>query len=486
MRSKWWSTFMTMMLGVALAEGAAFAEPPQEPAAASARIALPTGTSAVRWTEELTTGEGSGELVRTREGLLFEPYAVMRRPEGQFQLTGLYTFPARRLEQPVDTIRPVLQAQSALGMGVEVDVRVRTANGAWTEWSTTRSGEAVRLPRGGTEVQVRLALQADEHGRGPVVREVKLEGTLEGGTASLSDVQTLATPLTYRIYATREGLVGGTTANGHVIKSYDRFVALPSRRALASNGGSEYQVRICYPVTGKCATTSVWDIGPWNTKDDYWNVSSTREMWKDLPQGKPEAQAAYQDGYNGGYDQFGRRPANPAGIDIADGTFWTDLGMSDNDWVNVTYLWTSGGGTSTGLIIDSNNSSNDTTKGYIEVSANWISASSTAGYYGSGYYYASTQAISDPATFWFYLPAAATKTIDAWWTAGTNRSATAPFIVWNASGTKLATVNVNQQLNGGQWNTLGTWSFTAGWNKVQLSRWTTEDSVVIADAIQVR
>jgi hypothetical protein len=209
-------------------------------------------------------------------------------------------------------------------------------------------------------------------------------------------------------------------------------------------------------------------------------------MWKDLPQGKPEAQAAYQDGYNGGYDQFGRRPANPAGIDIADGSFWYDLGLSNNDWVNVTYLWTSGGGTPTGLVIDSNNTNNDTTKGYIQLSANWISASSTPGYYGTSYYYASTQAISDPATFFFYLPAAATKTIDAWWTAGTNRSTTAPFVVFNAAGTKLATVNVNQQLNGGKWNTLGTWSFSAGWNKVQVSRWTTTGYNVIADAIQVR
>jgi hypothetical protein len=483
MRTKFRSTFMTMMLGVSLAGGTALAETPQQPAEASLRATPPGSASAVRWTEELATGEGTGELVRTAEGLRYEPYAVMRRAEGQIQLTGLYTFPARRLEQPVDTFRPLIQAQAALGMGVEVDVRVRSADGAWSEWRTSSAGEAVRLPWAGTEVQVRLALLADEHGRGPVVREVKLEGSLEGGT---SEGLATLTPLTYRIYATREGLVGGTTANGHVIKSYDRFVALPSRRALASNGGSEYQVRICYSVTGKCTTTSVWDVGPWNTKDDYWNPSSVREMWKDLPQGKPEAQAAYQDGYNGGYDQFGRRPSNPAGIDIADGTFWTDLGMSNTDWVSVTYLWTSGGGSTTGLIIDSNNTRNDTTKGYIELSANWISASSTAGYYGTGYYYASTQAVSDPATFWFYLPAAATKTIDAWWTAGTNRSTTAPFVVWNSNGTKLATVNANQQLNGGKWNTLGTWSFTAGWNKVQLSRWTTTGYVVVADAIQVR
>jgi hypothetical protein len=484
MHSKLRSAVMTLMVGGALAQSAAFAEPSQESASTSVLAVAPSGVSAQRWAEELATGEGTGELVRTREGLRFEPYAVMRRPEGQLRLTGLYTFPARGLEQPVDTVRPILRAETALGMDVEVDVRVRTASGAWTEWRTSTAGEAVRLPQAGTEVQVRLALLADEHGRGPLVRQVELEATLDGSSA-LAEPQPLAA-LTYRVYATREGLVGGTTANGHVIKSSDRFVALPSRRALASNGGSEYQVRVCYPVTGKCTTTSVWDIGPWNTKDDYWNPSSVREMWKDLPQGKPEAQAAYQSNYNGGLDQFGRRPANPAGIDLADGTFWTDLGMSNNDWVNVTYLWTTGG-TPAGLVIDSNNSNNDTTKGYIELAGtSWTSSTNVAGYYGSGYYASPTAALSEPATFWFYLPAAATKTIDAWWTSATDRSTTAPFIVWNSSGTKLATVNVNQQINGGKWNTLGTWSFTAGWNKVQLSRWTTSGYYVIADAIQVR
>jgi hypothetical protein len=479
MHSKVRSTFTTMMLGVSLAGGAALAEAPREPATESLRAS----TGALEWTEELGTGQGTGELVRTQDGLVYEPYNVMRRPEGLRTLTGLYTFPARRLERPVDTVRPLIRAQRAFGTSVEVDVRVRSASGGWSEWSISSAGEAVRLPWAGTEVQVRLALVADEHGRGPVVHEVKLEGTLEGGTSE--GTPSLAA-LTYRIYATREGLVGGTTANGHVIKSYDRFVALPSRRALATNGGTEYQVRICYSVTGKCTTTSVWDVGPWNTKDDYWNPSATREMWKDLPQGKPEAQAAYQDGYNGGLDQFGRRPANPAGIDIADGTFWTDLGMSNNDWVSVTYLWTTGGTPTTGLIIDNNNAANDTTKGYIELTGTWTATSGTAGYYGTNYVYASTAAVSEPATFWFYLSAAATKTIDARWTSGTNRSAAAPYIIKDASGATLATVYKNQQTGGGAWSTLGTWSFPAGWNKVQLSRWATTGYIVVADAIQVR
>lgn len=144
------------------------------------------------------------------------------------------------------------------------------------------------------------------------------------------------------------------------------------------------------------------------------------------------------------------------------------------------------GATSTAIIVDSNNANNDSAKGYVEVSGNWTSSASTAGYYGSGYWFANTAAVSDPATFWFYLPAAATRSIDAWWTAGTNRAPSAPFLVYNAAGTKLATVNKDQRVNGGQWNTLGTWSFSAGWNKVQLSRWTTSGYVVIADAVRVR
>jgi hypothetical protein len=212
-------------------------------------------------------------------------------------------------------------------------------------------------------------------------------------------------------------------------------------------------------------------------------------MWKNLPQGKPEAQAAYQDGFNGGLDQFGRRPANPAGIDIADGTFWTDLGMSNNDWVDVTYLWTSGGTPPppTGLVIDSNNAANDSTKGYVEFTGtSWAASTNVAGYYGSGYNASPTAAVSEPATFWFYVPTAGSKTIDAWWTSATDRSTAAPFIVWDANGTQLANVKVNQQINGGRWNTLGTWNFPAGWNKVQLSRWASAGFYVIADAIQVR
>ena len=147
-------------------------------------------------------------------------------------------------------------------------------------------------------------------------------------------------PKTYRVFATREGLVGRTTANGHVITARDHFVALPSRRGALAEGQQPIQGQGLLPGNGRCETAPVWDVGPWNTRDDYWNPSTVRQNWSDLPQGKPEAQAAYANGYNGGRDQFGRKVANPAGIDLADGTFWDGLGMTNNAWVTVTYLWT--------------------------------------------------------------------------------------------------------------------------------------------------
>jgi len=152
--------------------------------------------------------------------------------------------------------------------------------------------------------------------------------------------------LTLTIYATREGLVGGTTANGYVIKERDHFVALPSTQVLCSKGGYEFQVKLEH--NGYTEIVPVWDIGPWNIHDNYWALEDERTIYqylKDdgqgggLGQGLPEAQAAYQDDFNSGRDEYRRRVVNPAGIDLADGTFWDGLNLSDNAWITVKYLW---------------------------------------------------------------------------------------------------------------------------------------------------
>ena len=76
--------------------------------------------------------------------------------------------------------------------------------------------------------------------------------------------------------------------------------------------------------------------------------------------------------------------------------------------------------------------------------------------------------------------------VEAWWPAASDRSSSAPFIIFDGNGNQLDTVYVNQKSSGGQWVTLGTYNFTAGWNVVGLSRWTTPGSVVVADAVRFR
>ncbi|MCC6555485.1 MAG: N-acetylmuramoyl-L-alanine amidase [Polyangiaceae bacterium] len=154
-----------------------------------------------------------------------------------------------------------------------------------------------------------------------------------------------------------------------------------------------------------------------------------------------------------------------------------------SDYINK--IKASCGDTGGGVIIDSNNANNDTNSYYISVSSSWTASTNVAGYYGTGYYVASTQAISDGASFYFYLPSAAARTVSAWWTAAGDRSTSAPFVMFNASSANLGTVSVNQQINGGKWNTLGTFNFTAGWNRVVLSRWAPSGAVVIADAVRI-
>jgi hypothetical protein len=297
---------------------------------------------------------------------------------------------------------------------------------------------------------------------------MKRKSLLVASLLVLLGVEVGSAQVTYRIYATREGLVGGTTANGHIITTRDHFVALPSGRSLNAKGGYTYTVNLYNPSNGRRKNgVPVWDVGPWNTKDDYWSLN--REMWKDLPRGKPEAQAAYQDGYNNGKDQFGRIVQNPAGIDLADGTFWDDMGMVGNGWIDVTFNWVSSGN-----IIDNSNSG-------FTASANWITATSATQKYGSNYRYRSTAPISDAATWSISLPSTKTYSVYAWWSAGSNRSTTTPYIVYHSSGS--TTVNKNQQVNGGQWNLLGSWGMAGGANQVKMSCWTTTGFIVLADAI---
>ncbi|HEY0573991.1 MAG TPA: hypothetical protein VGD73_07805 [Pseudonocardia sp.] len=287
-----------------------------------AAAAPPTGTSSLDWTANLNEGHPVGVAYTNGALRLTAP-------------TGLLTLPARQPAQPVGRITIALDALTSPGSTVEVAVRGRLTDGRWTEWLPSASGSPTTLPGPSGRVQLRVLMTVT--GNAPVrpeVRGLRVHAQTVPGLRVGAPIE----PASYSVFATREGLVHGRTANGHQIGRHDLFVALPSWRSLADQDGSEYSVKVCAATGGTCAWAPVWDVGPWNTKDDYWSV--LREQWRELPQGVPEAQAAFHDGHNDGKDGSGRTVANPAGIDLSDALFDSALRLPDNRQVMVSYLWT--------------------------------------------------------------------------------------------------------------------------------------------------
>ncbi|MGE3285314.1 MAG: hypothetical protein AB7J32_04310 [Pseudonocardia sp.] len=280
-----------------------------------------------RWSPDLRTGQGSA-VATGPDGVRLDA-----RPGRGSEQLGLLTLTPHDLSVPTDRIGTALQAEVPPGATATVDVRGRDADGPWSEWVPAGPDGEIALPAASSQVQGRIVLTGNPDAE-PVVSAVDLQArpaARPGTPMSVPDVRR------YRVFATREGLVGGTTANGHVITETDHFVALPSRRALAPKDTGDYTVRVC--TARRCGYAPVWDVGPWNTRDDYWNPPDVRQEWAQLPQGVPQAQMAHLDGFNDGLDQFGREVLNPAGIDLSD-AFFHDLGLDDNAWVRVDYLWT--------------------------------------------------------------------------------------------------------------------------------------------------
>ncbi|RJQ89663.1 hypothetical protein [Amycolatopsis panacis] len=277
------------------------------------------------WPVELSTVDGDDFGV-AYAGALRADGAAGERP-------GVLVSTEHRLSSPADRVRARVDADRPAG--VEVDVRGRIGED-WTEWLP--AGEL--FPRAVQVVQARISVS------GPAaVRAV----TLSADRVARVESPPSTVALGYRIFATREGLVGGTTSNGHKIVERDHFVSFPSTKSVSPKGTGNYTARVCLTDGTRCEYAPVWEVGPWNTHDDYWNPAGSRAQFPELPQGVPEAQAAYNDGFNGGKDSRGRTVRNPAGVDLADGTFWDGLGLTGNSYVDITYLWT-GAATATAIV----------------------------------------------------------------------------------------------------------------------------------------
>jgi hypothetical protein len=168
---------------------------------------------------------------------------------------------------------------------------------------------------------------------------------------------------THRVFATRYDPHVQGSVEVAVPDQCAKFAALGQSSTLRQVGcPAGYSLGLDYRVVvtrdnGQSLTIPVKDVGPWNIDDNYWAPPDSprpRRLFRDLPTGMPEAQAAFQNGYNtqpnckeldattatdrtAGADQYGRCVLNPAGIDLSTAAA-TQLGMG-NEFVTVTFLW---------------------------------------------------------------------------------------------------------------------------------------------------
>ena len=210
--------------------------------------------------------------------------------------------------------------------------------------------------------------QAAEAGQDAVVDDNRPSGI---GGPELGPVPSVAasasglslTHATHRVFATRYDPHVQGAIEVAVPDKCAKFAALGQSTNLRNfNCPAGYALGLDYRVVitrenGQSATFPVLEVGPWNLDDNYWaapNSPRPRRMFTDLPPGLPEAQAAFQNGYNtqanckeldsetptsrtAGADQFGRCVLNPAGIDLSTAAA-AQLGMG-NEYVTVTFLW---------------------------------------------------------------------------------------------------------------------------------------------------
>lgn len=286
-----------------------------------------------------TTVDASSAI--EHDGVLIEADGTLRllpdappppAAEPAYSRYGYYLSPVQTFSQPTFDVRVTYAATVPTGSGVQVAVRASADGQQWSTWETeVANGATLSFPQAVSLAQYRVVLLGTPS-LSPVVSAVQL--TPVAGPARYHAMADEVAP-TYKVRGTRMGMVGGRTANGHIIRPHDHFVSLPSWRSLSSRNGYEYQVRITY--NGRSAVAPVWDVGPWNTRDDYW--SPQRERFPELRPGWPQDHAAYFEKHNGGYAEKGY-VRFPTAIDVGDGVWWDELGIvGDQAEVEVTFLW---------------------------------------------------------------------------------------------------------------------------------------------------
>ncbi len=284
----------------------------------------------------------------------------------------------------------------------------------------------------------------------------------QGATATFSVVATGAAPLSY------QWKFNGVNISAATASSYSKS------NAQSSDAGN-YSVTVSNPagsVTSANAALTV-NVPPTITSQPSSQTVAQGSAATFSVVATGTAPLTYQWKFNG------------VNISGATGSSYTKSNAQPADQGNYTVVVSNVAGSATStaaslsvkitLILDNSDAG-------FTASTNWSTGTSATDKYGTNYRFRNVANVSDTATWTANLANAGSYTIYAWWSQGSNRSITAPYIVTHAAGS--TTVNKNQQANGGSWQSLGTFTLNAGSNNVKLSCWTTNGTIVLADAIK--
>jgi len=111
----------------------------------------------------------------------------------------------------------------------------------------------------------------------------------------------------------------------------------------------------------------------------------------------------------------------------------------------------------------------------------WNASTSVGGYYGTNYQAHAAGSGTESFTWTLAVPTAGTYEVYARWTQHPNRASDAKYTVNHAGG--ASQVSVNQEMGGGSWQLLGTYTFDAGNATVSVSD--QANGYVIADAVML-
>ena len=162
---------------------------------------------------------GAAENLTTPDGLRLASDARVDGA-GEAPHSGRYTSGAHRAASPFTSLTVGYLGAAPAGSSVALEFRTAGADGAWSFWAAVppaRVGEPIWLGVTAVSWEYRVTLAAADPAQSPQVRSITVR-TIPAPNSADTRIAALAAPPTYRVFATREGLTAGVTANGHVIR----------------------------------------------------------------------------------------------------------------------------------------------------------------------------------------------------------------------------------------------------------------------------